>query len=328
MNPVPEGDGCDLGSCAEVASAAADGTDDGARSAPAGLQDATGESMRRLARAALVVALVFVAACRSAPPGPTAADRAAFGDMAVVVVDDGVRDVPRPVTGWASGLGSGTLRGVAAVPVCAAAGAVYVTVMGGWAAGPWYPVVAACGAATGAVVGVVYTPVSIVGGAVTAASEDAVAEAEPAIRTVLADPSLAGALADAFRDTARKVTGRSFVAPEMAQTVVELRLVAVHGVSPGEYVSYDPPVSIVAETAARVIRRADGAVLWSWTPNWSGPQEDARALRFADWGADGGEALRGEVRRVLAAHGAAYVSLVLVDTPGAPRQGARGTPGF
>lgn len=275
--------------------------------------------MSRSACAAVVACLGFVAACRSAPPGPTAADRAAFGDMAVVVVDDHVRELPRPVTGWARGLGAGTLRGVAAVPVCAAAGAVYVTVMGGWAAGPWAPVLAAGGAVVGAAVGVVYTPVSMVGGAVTTASEDEVAAAEPAIRAVLDDPSLADALADGFRAAARDAAGRAFVEPDRARTVVEIRLVALRGVSPGSYVTYDPQVAIVAETAARILRREDGAVLWSWAPNWSGTKDDAPAHRFSEWGADGGEALRAEVRRVLASHGAAYVGLVLTDSPGAVR---------
>jgi hypothetical protein len=241
-------------------------------------------------------------------------DRAAFGPIAVVTFDDGVRDVDRPVTGWLNGLGHGTVRGVVAIPVLSAAGAGVVAV-----SGMFYPPAIVGGAIVGAAAGVLYLPASIVGGALTAASEEEVAAAEPAIRAALAEPGLDDVLGASFR-TAALARGRGeFVEPWQAQTLVELRIVRVFADTHGRLVSYDPRIPFRAETHARLVRRADGAVLWEWRRTTPEPVEATPALRLAEWGANNANALRHELRRIVGELGREHAEDVFGSPPATSR---------
>jgi hypothetical protein len=273
--------------------------------------------MRRSLRSLGVAVALAAAACRSGLEGPTAADRAEHGDVAVIVADTGVREAKRPITGAWKGLAYGTGRGLVAIVFCAGYGVAMVA-PGAAGSGPFAPVVLAAGAVAGAAVGAVYAPVSMIGGATTAQPEELVAAADGTIREVLDDPHLGDALLASFTEGSRRLVGRTFVEPEQATTLVELRIEAIR-LRPGSRgamdVTVDPSLSVVPETSVRIVHRADGRVVWSGSRALGKPRDDVRELRYVEWGAGEGATLRLEIRRMLAALGADYASVVFVGPP-------------
>lgn len=260
--------------------------------------------LRRLCRAslsatrsalAIVLAPALVAACATQPP--TAADRAAFGDVAVEA-DPAPPSVAwtRPVTGWAEGLGMGVVRGVSAVvvfPVYALAG---VAAAGGGGGGEGAAIVGAGVIVVGAAIGAVWAPISVVGGVVTAPDRETIDAAEPVLRKVLDDPSLWAQFAPRCAEAVRRHTRRDLVDRSRAKTVVEVRVVSVARGAAWNWWTFDRPFEVVVTAATRVVRRSDGIVLWEET------RESSRAdvvHTYAEWASDDGAALRAEIDHAL-----------------------------
>jgi hypothetical protein len=252
-----------------------------------------GRPTARLRRAAAATALVFVAACATQPP--SAAERAAFGDVGVeVIAAPPANGWSRPVTGWPAGLGMGAVRGAGAVvvfPFYALAAAA----QGGGGGGEGGGLIGVVAIAVGVAAGVVWAPVSVVGGAVTAPSPEVIDAAEPVIRRVLDDPGLWETLGARFAQAARSATGRDLVTPSKADTVVQVRLESIERGSAWNWWTFDRPFEIVVEANVRVVRREDGRVLWEDTRK-SDPGNPPRVVRkYADWATDDGAVLHREV---------------------------------
>jgi hypothetical protein len=274
--------------------------------------------MRRFTR--LLAVVLLVAACRSAswpPPLPSDAERAQFGDVAVTVVRDAKADVGKPTTGWAAGLGFGTVRGLGGIVCFAAYGAGFVVLTGGGS-------FVVEGAAVGAAVGVVYTPVSMVAGAVTAPSSEEIAAAEVVIRPLVEDPQFCDRLADWFTERARALTGRGFVPAERATTVVEISLVSITSGATWDTLTLNRPFEIRVEASARVVRTADGRVIWEATRQTGKPPDDVRNHTYVEWAANDGEALRREIDDTLGQLGTGFADSVFGRKPdSAAEAGAR-----
>jgi hypothetical protein len=237
--------------------------------------------------------------------------RAAFGDVAVTVDPECADDFSRPHSGWLAGLGVGTARGVWATVALAMIGTAYgsesgrdgAAVLGGF-----------FGFVVGAAVGVLYTPVSMVAGAVTAPDRGETQRAEAAIRPITADPGLPAAFAGAFSANA----GRPLVAPEEAATLVELSLESVGGGSTWNWLTLDRPFEVVVEASARVVRRSDRAVLWSARRRVPGPGDEPRRRTFVEWSANDAWLLREEVHRAIDRLGSGFAWSIFHQQPGEP----------
>jgi hypothetical protein len=251
--------------------------------------------MRRVATTLLVAALA--AGCK-AVAHPAEAERGEFGDMAVVVARDPSPPISRPTTGWLAGLGAGAVRGVGAIVVFAGYGAGIAAhgAAGGGEAGVF---IIAGGAAAGAAVGVLYTPVSIVSGGTTAASGEDVEKAEIVIRPMADDPAYADAFVAHFVEDARTLVGRQFVSADRATTRVELRILSIAGGRTWDWITLNRPFEIVVEASVRVVRAADGHVIWEKTETTPDSAANATAHTYVEWAADGGALLRREIDLLL-----------------------------
>jgi hypothetical protein len=260
---------------------------------------------RRTPQIAAVSALVALAACETLPP--TSTDRAAFGDVAVEVhAAPPSIDWDRPVTGWPAGLGMGAVRGVGAVvvfPLYALAGAGSVGGGGGGGGtgdGVGMAVFGAAVVAVGVAAGVVWAPVSVVGGAVTAPSPEVVEAAEPVVRGILEDPGLWATVGAHFGDAVRRHAGRDLVPPAQATTIVEVRLVSIERGSAWNWWTFDRPFDATVEVSVRVVRTSDGHVVWSDTrKSVAGPLGGAVTHTYVEWALDEGAPLRAAVDAAL-----------------------------
>jgi hypothetical protein len=256
----------------------------------------------RIARAtATAAALASLAACATAPP--SAEERAAFGDVAVeVIAAPPSVEWSRPVTGWPAGMGMGAVRGVGAVVVfpvyaLAAAGPAAATAGGNFGA----LVVGAGAVVGGAVAGVVWTPFSVVGGAATAPSSDVIDESEPVIRRILDDPGLWESLGVRFSEAVRRVGGRDLVEPSRATTVLVVQLESIEHGSGWNWWTFDRPFEVVVEATVRVVRRADGRVLWEDTRKSTKTGGPAVVHTYAEWAQQDGAELHAVIDAAMTA---------------------------
>jgi hypothetical protein len=255
-----------------------------------------GRMMRGVTTTLLVAALA--AGCKAAPH-PTQAERGDFGDVAVVVARDSTPPISRPTTGWLAGVGAGAVRGVGSIVVFAGYGAGMAAHVMGGGGGEIGGIVIVGAAGAGAAVGVLYTPVSIVNGGATAASGDEVEKAEIVIRPMADDPALADAFAAHFVEDARTLVGREFVSADRATTRVELRILSVGGGRTWDWMTLNRPFEIVVTASVRVVRAADGHVIWEMTETTPESPEKATARTYVEWAADGGAPLRREIDLLL-----------------------------
>jgi hypothetical protein len=240
-----------------------------------------------------VASLLFSSGCVTGwPAPPSEEERAAFGDMALVVSPEFETDFPRPVSGWSGGLGMGFLRGLGAIVALAVAAGGEAS-KGGHGDGAG--VAAFIGAALGAAMGVVYTPISMVAGAITAPPGDEVDLAEGPIRRVVENPDLPRVLADAFEVE----SGRTFVPPDQATTLVELRLVCVGRGSAWDWISFDRPFEVVIEAGARVVRPSDGEVIWEADRTLPIPGGEPVRRTYVEWSEGGARALEEAVNEAV-----------------------------
>jgi len=243
--------------------------------------------------AAIVAIAASAAGCRTASY-PTDEDRAQFGDVAVAVTSDPARPIGAPATGWLAGLGVGTVRGVGSIVLFAAYGAGYAA-QGARGGGQFAGVVVIFGAAVGAAAGVVYTPVSMVAGAVTAPAGDEVEQARLVIRPLSESPVFADRLVSQFVEQSRTLAGREFVPAERAKTLVELRLESIAGGHTWDWITLNRPFEIVVVASVRVVRVADGHVIWQATSKVPDSPAKAATRTYVEWAADDGEPLRREI---------------------------------
>jgi len=249
----------------------------------------------------LLVPLVLAAGCRSACTAPpTEEERAAFGDVAVVLAPGVKAGLPAPVSGWPAGLAFGTLRGIGAVPVFAFYGGGAASSGGGGEEN----LGVLLGVVVGAAVGVLYIPVSVGSGTFTAADPEEVARAEAVLLPILGDPSLPRSFADRFRAEA----GRTFVSREEAETVVELRVESVTGGADWDLFTVERPFEIRVSASARVVRASDGLVIWEAVRESRAPVDEEDRRTYVGWAESGGASLRAEIEGALSrlAHGFAW----------------------
>jgi len=241
----------------------------------------------------LVAAALLAAGCRTAWPAPPSDEaRARFGRMALRLPPGTETDLGRPVTGWAAGLGFGTVRGAGGIVVFPVVG---VAVTGGPTAGILAPI----GGVLGLAAGIGYFPVSVVAGAATAADGDEVDEAEAVLRPVVEDPALAAALADRFSSDAWLHTGLQFGPEADAETVVELRLESVGGGMTWNLVTVDRAFEVRVVASARVVRCDDGRALWEAVRVDSGGAREPTRRRFVEWAEFDGAEMREEIDAAL-----------------------------
>ncbi|MCE9634299.1 MAG: hypothetical protein K8T90_01225 [Planctomycetes bacterium] len=267
-------------------------------------------------RAGAASACLFLAACATQSPP---AERYDFGSVAVELGSPThVVSWERPVTGSTAGLGMGAARGALAVvafPLYALAAAAAGT--GG--AGQGAALVAVAAMVLGAAAGVVWIPVSIVGGAVTAPAREDVDAAEPIARRVVDDPGLPGTFAERCAEAVRLRSGRELVERSRAATVIEVRLVSVERGRSWNWWTLDRPFEVVLEANARIVRRRDEHVLWENTQTWS--RADA-VHTYAEWSCDDGAPLRAEIDAGLRQLADQFADMIFV----APRRDAVGQP--
>jgi len=268
--------------------------------------------MRRAARLLAVVALS--AACKTAPPpGPTPEQRAQFGDVAVEVDRAPGASLDHPTTGWLAGLGVGTVRGLGATVMFAAYGAAMAgESMHGDDSG-FGAFVVVVGAAAGAAVGVLYTPVSMVAGAATAPSGDDVAQADLVIRPLAENAALADLFAVRFAENARSVAGRELVSVDRADTVVTLRIDSITSGKTWNWITLNRPFGIVVVASVRVVRVADRRVIWEAKSRTPETPDEVNARTYVEWAADQGEPLRRELDDALSRLARTFAGAVFVD---------------
>lgn len=255
---------------------------------------------------------MLAAGCRSGwPAPPTEEERARFGAVAVAVAPPPVDDMGRPVSGWAAGLGMGTLRGAWATVALA----VYLS--SEWSRGSSSEAggfAAFAGFVVGATLGLLYTPVSMVAGAVTAPDRGEVARAEEVIRPIVTAPALPGTLRDRFAAEA----GLSFTSVEEADTVVEVRLDAVGGGSTWNWITFDRPFEVVVEATALVYRKADRTLIWSATRRVPDRGDIPRCRTFVEWASGDGHLLRDAIDRAIDRLAAGFSWSIFLQRAGDP----------
>jgi hypothetical protein len=263
--------------------------------------------------------MVLAAGCRTAwPSPPTDEQRAQFGQVAVTVAPEVGDDMGRPVAGWPAGLGMGTLRGMWATVALALVGAGE----GARCSHDDGAAAAACaGFIIGAAIGVLYTPVSIVAGAVSAPDRGEVARAEAVIRPIVGAPGFQ----EAFRDRFAGAAGWSFTSLEQAATVVELRLESVGGGSTWNWITFDRPFEVAVEASARVVRRSDGEVIWRALRRIPRPGDEPRRLTFVEWAANDGALLRAEIDHAIDRLARDFAWSIFVQRKGDPLPGPEKT---
>lgn len=257
--------------------------------------------MRLLGRLVALLVLALVTACATPQPtGPSAEERAAYGDVAVVLVDEPwERHVAVPARGPLRGMALGTVRGVGG----AAAVVVYFTLSGA----PGGPFVMIVTGAMGVVVGAVYIPVSVVGGTATAIPTDEVDAALPAFVDAIHDPELQQVLRDELTSHAEARLDRPLVDRDAAKTIVEVRLLSVRTGTPTAAVTMDAPFPLHVEAHVRVLQPAEQELVWVETlRHWD------EKHRYLAWAKDDAALARTALRRTIG-HLAEELAIVVFE---------------
>jgi len=240
-------------------------------------------------RSSLVLGLTaaLLAGCATAPYRPPSEEiRAQVGTVGVI----SPRLSPEAsVEGPTAGKGTGAAKG-------AGLGAAYM--LGGGATSG-HPLTFALGIAltpVGALVGGIY-------GAGAAEPASAVQEAERTLKKAVAELKAQEAMRDLVLEVARSETRYQFVslaehdplASEGIDTILEVSVPALGLAGP---VGVNPPVAVVVEACAKLIRIGDGAELYALPP------KDAHPLlfvspgrRFVEWAAEDARLFREELDR-------------------------------
>jgi hypothetical protein len=263
-------------------------------------------------------------ACRTtSSSGPTYEERAQFGDVAVDVDRAPRAPIDRPTTGWLAGLGVGTVRGLGATVAFAGYGAAMAgggtRVEGGGRGGDGFmAVVIIFGAAVGAAVGVLYTPVSMISGATSAPSGNDVEWADTVIRPLAESDALADLFAAKFAESARSVAGRGLVPLDAATSVVELRIDSIDSGKTWDWITLNRPFEIVVQASARVFRVKDSRLIWETRARTPEKGETANQHTYVEWATDQGEPLRRELDDALSRLANRFARAVFVDPDAGP----------
>lgn len=262
---------------------------------------------RTLVSALLVALAALTAGCATAPVEE--ATRAAFGSVAVVAADEPCEiGLAHPTAGWGAGLGMGFLRGVSAIiqwPLIALDAAASSFRTGG-DSGVASAVFLALSFVVPAALAVVWLPCSVAGGGITALPVDAAESAERVLVATAEDCGNSARVAAAIEAAARRRGGGPLVPRESADTVVEVRLLSIERGRSWNWWTFDRAFPIQTEARVRVIRRADGAVLWQgtetqgsanspWTPWTAYTSAPVAEHTYLEWAQDGGALLRAEI---------------------------------
>ncbi len=244
-------------------------------------------SLRPLSSLVLGLTAALLAGCATAPYRPPSEEiRGQIGIVGVV----SPRVAPEAsVEGPTAGKGTGAAKG-------AGLGAAYM-IGGGLQSGQ--PLGLALGIAltpVGALVGGIY-------GAVAAEPASAVEEAERALTKAVTELKTQEAMRDLVREVARGETGYQFVslaehdppATEDIGTILEVSVAALGLAGP---VGVNPPLAVVVEGCARLIRNEDGAQLYALPPEGAHPLVFVSPSRkFLEWAAEDARLFRKEMDR-------------------------------
>ncbi len=272
---------------------------------------------RTLVAALLVAFAALTAGCATTPVEEGV--RAAFGSVAVVASDEPCEiEIAHPTAGWGAGLGMGFVRGVSAIvewPLIALDAAASGFRTGG-ESGVAAVVIFALSLVVPAVLAVLWLPCSIAGGAITAIPVDEAEAAEQVLVATARDCGNSARVAAAMEEAARRRGGEP-VPRESADTIVEVRLLSIERGRSWNWWTFDRAFPIQTEAGVRVIRRADGVVLWEatetagsadspWTP-WSAYSSAPSVEHtYLEWAAGGGALLRAEIESQLSTLGGAF----------------------
>jgi len=193
-----------------------------------------------------------------------------------------------PVVGTLSGLGAGFGRGVGytlLVGVSGAAGGPYGLVASAFVAG---------------IFGMVYIPVSTIGGAASAESAERLAEATAGLRTGMAELRANRLLGERLREAFRGLLGRELPlveqdldsatpAPVGADWLLEARILGIRNGSTWNMLTLDRPCELVVAAGIRLISVADGRAVCGRVAVFQSP---VPRYTFRDWGAENGRRLK------------------------------------
>ncbi len=205
----------------------------------------------------------------------------------------------------------GAVRGgvaIVAFPIYA----LGATAAGGGGEGAAFAGVVAVG--IGVAAAVVWFPVSIVGGAVTAPPTEEIDAAEPVVQRIVNDPGLSERAARDFAAAARSLTGRDLVPSSDAETVVELRVVSIERGSAWNWWTFDRPFEVVVVMNARVVRRSDLRVVWEDSHRSTDGVRESVVRTYSEWARGDGAALREEIDAALSRLAAGFAHSVFAAT--------------
>jgi hypothetical protein len=268
--------------------------------------------------------------------------RASFGEVAVVISPEPTEvEMDHVTAGWGAGVGMGFARGAGAVVVWPTQVLLATPSGGGGDGGIVIVIAVAAVMAVAAAAAVVWTPVSMVGGAVTAIPVDEAHAAQSALLEIAHDPANPSRVADVVAEAARRWRGRDLADPATADTVVEVRLVAIRHGRTWNWWTFNRPFPVGVEAHTTVTRRADGEVLWEDTRTAGGLELEhsvvegpltsmvkdryarlvSRKLTYLEWAADGGSPFRQQLHAELAFVGNAFATEIFGPArPPAARQ--------
>ncbi len=259
----------------------------------------------RLLLVFIVAALLAAAGCAYSPLSPPSEDvRASLGRIGVLSETSSTSgEWNMPAKGGWNGAGR-------AAPL-AAAGAVIAGAESG------HPL--------GFVLGLLLAPLAAVGGgiygAVGAEPSAVVTEAEATIQAVFADLQIPNTLRDRIVQVARAETRHTVVpqtdaagggGPEnrperLAEAIDTILQVSVQGYGTRAAWDIKPPVSLFLAADVRLVRVADGTVLYSQRLHWVSPERP-----LAEWAAGQGKLARQKLERAIQNLGERIAELVFV----------------
>ena len=241
-----------------------------------------------------LIAALF-AGCALAPYRPPSEEiRAQIGTVGVISPRVSPKVSVEAPTG---GKGTGAAKGAGLGAGYTLRGGAYGGVVSG---GPF-------GLALGLALGIGLAPVgALVGGvygAAVAEPASAVQEAERALTKAVAERNLQEAIRDLVLEVVRRETGDQFVslaehdppASEGPGTILEVSVAALGLAGP---VGVNPPLALVVEGCARLIRNEDGAELYALPPSGTHPLVFVSPSRkFVEWAEQDARLFREELGR-------------------------------
>ncbi len=258
---------------------------------------------------------------------PSEEIRAQFGTVGVI----SRRLVPEAaLEGPTGGKGAGAAKG-------AGLGAGYSLLYGvGGGAYSGNPLGFAIGVALGVGLAPVAALVGGIYGAVTAEPASKVQEAERALKNAFAELNVSEAIQDLVPQVATAETGHRFVslaehpaaspepvdyrspASEGVDTILEVSVPVLGLVGP---VGVNPPLQLVVQACARLIRTADGTTLYTLPPVATHPLAYASPGRkFVEWGAEDARLFREELDRAYQTLAEKIVEELFLFHPGPGRR--------